>query len=29
MSMNITNNTMEAIASHMNDEIRERGYTLN
>lgn len=24
MSMNITNNTMEAIASHMNDEIRER-----
>lgn len=24
MSMNITNNTMEAIASYMNEEIRER-----
>ena len=24
MSMNITNNTMEAIASYMNDEIREK-----
>lgn len=27
MSMNITNNIMEAIASYMNEEIRERVHT--